>query len=99
MPGRGAVSGCSPSGGSWLADLRDGVNCFVFLNPFENPWRLLAGCWNGEKFQAQLGWNYGARGHICCDPPMRVSPDATHKQLLRLMMLTIAGGPLSIEYC
>ena len=100
MPGRGAVSSCSPSGWSWLADLRDGVNCFVFLS-FENPWRLLAGCWNGEKFLAQLllSWNYGARGHICYEPPMRVSPDETHTQLLRLMMLTISGSSLGMEYC
>ena len=49
---------------------------------------------------AQLlpGWNDGARGHICCEPPMRVSPDPTHRQLLRLMMLTIAGSPLDMEY-
>ena len=36
MPGRGAVSGFSPSGWSWLADLEDGVNC-LFFYPFENP--------------------------------------------------------------
>ena len=68
-----------PPGWSWLDDLGDGVNCFVFFLSFENPWRLLARCWNDEKFLAQLllGWNYKARGHICCDPPMRVSPDAT----------------------
>ena len=73
--------------------------CFFFLS-FKNPWRLLARCWNGEKFLAQLllGWNYEARGHICCEPPMRASPDATHKQLLRLMMLTIAGSPLGMKY-
>ena len=72
--------------------------CFLSL---ENPWRFQAGCLNGEKFVAQLllGWNYGPMSHICCDPPMRVSPDATHKQLLRLMMLTIAGSPLGMEYC
>ena len=31
---------------------------------FENLWRLLARCWNGEKFLAQLllGWNYEAKG-------------------------------------
>ena len=100
MPGRGAVSGCFPSGWSWQADLWDGVNCFVFFLSFENPWRLLAGCWSGGKFLAQLlqGWNYGPRGHICCEPSMRVSPDATHKQLLRLMMLAIAGNPLCMEY-
>ena len=82
---------------------RSGRRCqllLVFFHPFENPWRLLAECWNAEKFLAQLllGWNYGAWGHICCDPLMRVSPDATHKQLLRLMMLTIAGNPLGMEY-
>ena len=100
MPGRGAVSGCSPSGWSWLDELGDGVNCFVFFS-FENPWRLLARCWSGEKLLAQLllGWNYEDRGHICCEPPTKVSPDATHKQLLRLMMLTIAGSPLGMKYC
>ena len=86
-----------PSGWSWLDDL-----CFTlfFFLSFKNPWRLLARCWNGEKFLAQLllGWNYEARGHICCEPPMRASPDATHKQLLRLMMLTIAGSPLGMKY-
>ena len=30
MPGREAVSGCPLSGWSWLADLGEGVNCFVF---------------------------------------------------------------------
>ena len=93
----------APPGWSWLDDLGDGVNCFVFcfFLSFENPWRFLARCWNGGKFLTQrlLGWNYEARGHICCEPPMRVSPDATHKQLLRLMMLTIAGSPLGMEYC
>ena len=32
IPGRGAVSGCSPPGWSWLDDLGDGVNCFVFFS-------------------------------------------------------------------
>ena len=34
-----------------------------------------------KVFQDQLlpGWNEGARGHIYCDPPKRVSPNATHK--------------------
>ena len=101
MPGRGAVSGCSPL---WLVMAgRSGRWCqlLCFFLSFENPWRLLARCWNGEKFLAQLllGWNYEARGHICYEPPMRVSPDATHKQLLRLMMLTIAGSPLGMKYC
>ena len=102
MPRRGAESGCSPL---WLFMAgRSGRWCQLFcFYPFENPWRLLAGCWNGEKVLAQLlpGWNYGARGHVCCDPspPMRVSSDATHKQLLRLMMLTIAGSPLGMENC
>ena len=72
MPGREVASGCSPSGWSWLTDLGDGVNCFVFY-----LLKIHGDCWNGKKFLAQLllGWNYGARGHICCDPPMRVSPD------------------------
>ena len=72
----------------------------VAFFPFENQWRSLAGCWNGEKFLAQLllGWNYRAWGHICSDPPMRISQDAIHKQLLRLMMLTIAGSPLGMKY-
>ena len=54
------------------------VSIALFFLSFENPWRLLAGWWNGENILARLllGWNYGARGHICCDPPMRVSPDA-----------------------
>ena len=100
MPGRGAVSGCTPL---WLVMAgRSGRGCqlLCFLS-FENPWRLLAGCWNGEKFLAQLllGWNYGTRDRICCDTPMWVSPHATHKQLLRLMMFTIAGNPLGMEYC
>ena len=70
MPRHRAVSGSSPSGWSWLADLRDDVNCFGFY-PFENPWRLLAGCWNGEKFLAQLlpGWNYGAGATHAVIPP------------------------------
>ena len=37
------------------------------------------------------GWDERARGHICYDPE-RVSPDDTHKQLLRLMKLTIPGS-------
>ena len=107
MPGRGAVSGCAPlwlvmagRSGRWCQLL-----CFLFFFVFfifENPCRLLAMCWKDEKLLAQLllGWNYEARGHICCDPPpIRVSPDATHKQLLRLMMLTIAGSPLGMKYC
>ena len=100
MPWRRAVSGCSPL---WLVmEGRSGRWCqLLFFFFFENPWRLLAGCWNGEKFLAQLllGWNYEARGHICCEPLTKVSPDATHKQLLRLMMLTIVGSPLGMKYC
>ena len=98
--GAGRCPVVPPAAWSWLDDLGDDVNCFIFLS-FENPWRLLAECWNGEKFLAQLlqGWNYQARGHICCYPPMRVSPDATHKKLLRLMMLTIAGSLMGMEYC
>ena len=102
MPGRGVVSGCSPLWLVMAGRSGDGVNCFVFcFFSFENPWRLLARCWNGEMFLAQLllGWNYEARGHICCEPPTKVFPDATHKQLLRLMMLTIAGNPLGMKYC
>ena len=65
------------SGWSWLDDLGDGVNCFFFFFFFfENSWRLLARCWNGEKFLAQLllSWNYEARGHICCEPPWGFLP-------------------------
>ena len=77
-----------------------GMVSIVFIYPFENPWRLLTECWNGERSLVQLllGWNYGARGHVCSDTPLRVFPDETHKQLLRLMMLTIAGSPLGMEY-
>ena len=38
----------------------------------------------------RLGW--GTRSHICRDSPKMVSPDATHKQLLRFLMLNIAGS-------
>ena len=55
--------------------------------------------WRKVPSSTVMGWNYGARGHICCDPHVSVSPDATHKQLLRLMMLSTAGSPLGMEYC
>ena len=42
MPGCGAVSGCSPSGWLWLADLGDGVNCFVFY-----LLKIHGDCWQG----------------------------------------------------
>ena len=51
--GAGRCPVAPPSGWSWLDDLGDGVNCFVCFFSFENPWRLLARCWNGEKFLAQ----------------------------------------------
>ena len=103
--GAGRCPVAPPSGWSWLDDLGEpsprSIALFFFFFSFENLWRLLARCWNGEKFLAQLllGWNYEASGHICCEPPTKVSPDATHKQLLRLMMLTIAGSPLGMKYC
>ena len=92
-----------PSGWSRRADLGDGVNFFFntyisFRKSMEITGKMLE--WR-KVFLAQLllGWNNMARGRICCDPPMRVSPDATHRQLLRLMMLIIAGSPLDMTYC
>ena len=97
---RGGVQLLPPSGWSWLDDLGDGVNCFVVCF-FFFLLKIHGDCWQGAKFLAQLllGWNYEARGQICCELPTKVSPDATHKQLLRLMMLTIAGSPLGMKYC
>ena len=45
-----------------------------------------------KVFLVQLlpGWNEGPKGHIFCNPFNRGPPDGTYKQLLRLMMLTIA---------
>ena len=40
---RGSVRLLLPTGWSWLDDLGDGVNCFVFFFlSFENPWWLMA---------------------------------------------------------
>ena len=41
----------------------------------------------------------GQGPHLLRTPHEGSSPDATHKQLLRLMMLTIAGSPLGMKYC
>ena len=51
MPGRGRCLVAPHSGWSWRADLWGSINCFfnIYMYPFENPWRLLAWCWNGEK--------------------------------------------------
>ena len=51
MPGRGAVSGCYPSGWLWLDDLGDAVNCFVlfylFIYLFIFLLKIHGDCWQG----------------------------------------------------
>ena len=87
MPGRRAMSSCSPL---WLIMAGDSgrqrqLFCFVFLFfgiffliyiciLLKNPWRLLARRWKGLLDQLLPGWNYGARGHTCCDSPWGFLP-------------------------
>ena len=47
--------------------------------------------WKVFLDQMLLGWNDRVRVTYAVTPPKRVYPDGTHRQLLRLMMLTIAG--------
>ena len=52
IPGHGVVSHCPPPppvshGGS----IRETVSIvLIYIFSFENPWRLLARCWNGKKY-------------------------------------------------
>ena len=62
---------------------------------FKNPWRLAARCWRWVKnipgiYCYQVGMR-DQEPHLLRTPKM-VSPDATHKQLLRFLMLTITGS-------
>ena len=87
------------SGWSWLADLGDGVNClfvfnFIFLKIYGDYWQGAGMAKSVSSYQVGIT----GPGATYAVTLKKVSPDATHK-LLRLMMLTIAGSPLGMEYC
>ena len=96
MPGRRAVSGCSPLWRVMAGQFGKRCQLFIFLLKIHGDY------WQGvgmvKSVPSSTVTEAGAT-YALTPPPPRVSPDATHKQLLRLMILTITGSPLDMEYC
>ena len=87
IPGRGAVSGCSsPPGWSWLDDLGDGVNCFVFF--FSYLLKIHGDWWLRDLFCLLQGAVKAPRlGSEFHSAFWNIIPVTTPIELRRLLML------------
>ena len=93
IPWHGKMSSCSPHSAGHRGPIRETAvivfNIYMCI-PY-NPWRLPAIFSYDERYSKINCYRVGMRrsGAIYAETPKKVSPNATHKPLLRLMMLTL----------